>query len=142
MQRASELGLPIIGVCRGAQMLCALAGGILFQHVNHHGGRHVVKTFDDREILVNSLHHQMMCPTGTNHELIAWMPQKLSDVYVDEDRLVPSEEVVVEPEFVYFPDIKGFAIQWHPEMMQMDAEANQYVLNFINQKLETIGHGT
>ena len=27
MQRAKELNIPIIGICRGAQMLCASAGG-------------------------------------------------------------------------------------------------------------------
>ena len=33
MQRAHDLGCPVIGVCRGGQMLCAAAGGYLIQHL-------------------------------------------------------------------------------------------------------------
>jgi putative glutamine amidotransferase len=142
MQRAKELGIPIIGVCRGAQMLCALAGGILFQHVEGHGGRHTVHTWDDKEIVVNSIHHQMMCPKGTNHELLAWLPTHLSNVYWDEDRVLSREDVEVEPEFIYFTDVKGYAIQWHPEMMNENSDANKYVLSYLENSLGTIVHGS
>lgn len=138
MQQAKRLNIPIIGICRGAQMLCALEGGILFQHVNNHGGRHTVHTYDNKEIIVNSLHHQMMCPKGTKHELIAWVPEKLSNVYIDENKEIPEEEVEIEPEFIYFPDCKGFAIQWHPEMMSEKSEANLYVLSFLERKIKEI----
>lgn len=133
MNRAKEMGLPIIGVCRGAQMLCALAGGILIQHVNGHGGRHIVKTFDGKELLTNSIHHQMMFPKGTKHELVAWVPHRLSNVYHDGPDL--REDVEIEPEFIYFPEVKGFAVQWHPEMMHAESDANKYVLNYINERL-------
>ena len=59
MNKAKELGMPLIGICRGAQMLCALAGGYLLQDVNGHHGRHTIKTFNDEIIAVNSIHHQM-----------------------------------------------------------------------------------
>ena len=133
MQRAKELGLPIIGVCRGAQMLCALAGGILAQHVDNHSGYHRVQTHDGHIIQVNSIHHQMMVPDGTNHELVAWMPEPRSKVYLDEDD--SNIPVKVEPEFIYFNDVKGFAIQWHPEMMELDTPANRYVLDYIEKGL-------
>jgi len=132
MKRACELEAPIIGICRGGQMLCALAGGYLIQHVNNHGGGHNVRTNEGRIIRVNSLHHQMMQPGNAKHELIAWADERRSDVYYDEDNLV---EVDIEPEYIYFPDVKGFAIQWHPEMMDGDAEANQYLLKDIGERL-------
>lgn len=134
MQRARELGLPIIGVCRGAQMLCALAGGHLIQHVNGHSGTHMVTTYKGTQIQTNSIHHQMMVPTGTDHTVIAEIPKErlLSDVYYDEDQKVDHQQ---EPEFIYFNAVKGFAIQWHPEMMQPHAEANQFVLKEIGERL-------
>lgn len=135
MQRAKELEMPILGICRGAQMLCALAGGYLYQHVDGHSGYHPVVTHDGKTILVNSIHHQMMAINETNHELIAWMPQPLSGVHFDVDTNVP---VAIEPEFVYFPDVKGFAVQWHPEMMEDTCEANVYFMNFIRSKLSDL----
>lgn len=132
MLRAKELSLPIIGICRGAQMLCALAGGTLLQHVNGHGGDHMVVTRDGKEFQVNSLHHQMMYPTGTEHNIVAWSKHIRSDVHYDVDEPVP---VDLEPEFIHFPSVKGFAVQWHPEMMNENSGATQYVNHFIVRHL-------
>lgn len=131
MQRAVELNVPIIGICRGGQMLCALAGGFLIQHVNNHGGRHLVITNDNQAFQTNSIHHQMMYPFDVEHELVAWVPEQLSDVHYDVDTDI---KVPFEPEFVYFPKVRGFAIQWHPEMMHETTPANQYVLKYIKDK--------
>jgi gamma-glutamyl-gamma-aminobutyrate hydrolase PuuD len=123
MNQARSLGVPIIGVCRGAQMLCALAGGILI---------HKVVTFDGRELVVNSLHHQMMYPKDTNHNIVAWSEQIRSPKRYGIDGDIPVEK---EPEFVHFPDVKGFAIQWHPEMMAEDEEATTYANDYIARHL-------
>ncbi|MDE3022861.1 MAG: gamma-glutamyl-gamma-aminobutyrate hydrolase family protein [Pseudomonadota bacterium] len=119
-QRAMEKGIPLIGVCRGAQLLCALAGGSLFQHVKGHGygGMHYMHTTDDRVILSNSLHHQMMNPKGVQHELLAWVePDSDRAAYYEQDDLPVDAEIapLLEPEVVYFPTIRGLAIQGHPE---------------------------
>ncbi len=136
-KRAIELGMPIIGVCRGAQLLCALAGGHLIQHVNNHGGNHVVKTSVGKDIKVNSIHHQMMYPFNVKHELRAWLEHHRSDVHIDVNERGDefNNKPPVEPEYVYFPDVKGFAVQWHPEMMSPDSPANQYILNDIETQL-------
>lgn len=140
LQRAIEMGIPIIGVCRGAQMLCAAAGGFLIQDVNGHSGRHEITTFDGKKMMVNSIHHQMMVPDDSEHELVAWVSKNLSYQsgvpyygYKQDELFVPPEGWR-EPEFIYFPKINGYAIQWHPEMMAADAEATQYVLKFIKEK--------
>ena len=132
MQRAKSLGVPIIGVCRGAQMLCALEGGILAQHVDNHSGYHDVVTSDNEIIEVNSIHHQMMVPDKANHRMLVTVPESLSKEYWDVDNLV---KVDVEPEYIYFPDIKAHAIQWHPEGMGLKTEANKYVANKIKEFL-------
>jgi putative glutamine amidotransferase len=134
MNQAKQLGIPIIGVCRGAQMLCALAGGYLIQHINGHGGNHSVITNDGREYKTNSIHHQMMVPGKAKHEVIAQIPPNalLSNVYWDEDNKVDHHQ---EPEFIYFNDVKGFAIQWHPEMMSVHCDATKHIQEVFEEKL-------
>lgn len=138
MQAARAMGIPIIGVCRGGQMITALAGGHLIQHVNNHIGSHPVITNDNQSFSVNSIHHQMMVPPENGeYEIIAYTPTKLSNIYMDVDEEGNDElvDVNIEPEFIYYPGFKGFAIQWHPEGMQAKAPANQYLRTFIGDRL-------
>lgn len=132
MQRAKELNIPIIGICRGAQMLCALAGGFLVQDVTDHTDEHHVDTHDGDIFRVSSLHHQMMYPFDVEHELIAWSDTNRSQHYMDVDTPI---SVHVEPELVYFPKERGIAIQWHPEFMERNCTANRYVYNLLDRYL-------
>jgi gamma-glutamyl-gamma-aminobutyrate hydrolase PuuD len=143
MNAAKDKGIPIIGVCRGAQMLCALAGGWLIQNVRGHAGRgHWVKTFDNDHFFVNSLHHQMLAGLEeVEHELVGWSSQNHSDTYgYKKDELWVPPEGFKEPEFVYFPKVNGYAIQWHPEMMQSNVPATQYILKYIEKKEKERGY--
>jgi gamma-glutamyl-gamma-aminobutyrate hydrolase PuuD len=137
IQEAIERDIPIIGVCRGGQMLVAAAGGFLIQDVRGHHGRHDIITVDNKRLTVNSIHHQMFAGLEkVDHELVAWTDGHLSSGYYGyrDDQLFIPPEGWVEPEFVYFPKIKGYAIQWHPEMMAGNAQATEYVLNYIKRK--------
>lgn len=97
MRQAWAWGVPIIGVCRGAQFMTAFAGGKLIQHMHGHHGDHDVTTYDGKVYQTSSCHHQAMLPEGTEHEVLA----KAGDIN----------------EVVYYPAISGFAIQGHPEWM-------------------------
>ena len=135
---AIAMGIPIIGVCRGAQLLCALAGGYLIQDTTGHGlhGNHSVTTHDGRSFFVNSLHHQMMAGLeSVPNELLAWSTKRLSRHYIYKNDIdyIPSD-YFKEPELVYFPTIKGIAAQWHPEGMSADCEATKYLLETIEEK--------
>lgn len=140
MKTAVAKNIPVIGVCRGAQMLCALAGGYLLQDVRGHLSHHSINTFNGLTLEVNSIHHQMMCwdEEGMTDlpELLAWasQPQGKSYIWKNDLQWIPPEGWV-EPEFVYFPNVKGFAIQWHPEMMPSHAPATQFILSQIKEKL-------
>lgn len=115
---AMEREIPLIGVCRGAQLLCAVAGGRLIQHVTGHGRSHQISTFDHKGMMTSSVHHQMMFPFGVDHKMIAWSSEKRSTVYVNgQDVDDPEMKNHVEPEIVWFPRIKGLAIQGHPEFI-------------------------
>lgn len=127
--------IPIIGVCRGAQMLCAFAGGKLVQHVSGHSGAgwHEVNTFDNKILSTTSCHHQMMYPYEVPHKLLAWCEEPLSRVYQPDNTLESShyeKKVFKEPEVVYFSKINGFGVQGHPEW-QKGSKFNDWLLDQI-----------
>lgn len=122
-------GVPILGICRGAQLACAMEGGKLYQHVERHAnGGHGIHTHDGKEFFVTSLHHQMMRPTGL-HELHGWTERR-SPVYVSADadgnpiETIRAEVTGVDPEVVWWPKGLVYGIQGHPEMMQPDEPGN------------------
>lgn len=122
LRRAYKKGIPVIGVCRGAQMMCAFAGGKLVQDVTGHQSSHKVVTYDGKAFdNVRSAHHQMLFPyelDDEEYEVLATTPENLSRKYeglsTTQAELFTSGQQK-EPECVFFPDIKGFAIQGHPE---------------------------
>lgn len=148
-KKAQAKKIPIIGICRGAQLLCAIAGGSLVQHATGHHRHHPISTQDGRTLSMSSLHHQMMRPEKTNHVLIAWASPSLSDRYLGQDdeelyghEFVPNgwgigatKSAHVEPEIVYFKDIKGLGIQGHPEMMPHDHPTVDYCRNLVKEYL-------
>jgi len=117
-EAAIEQGIPIIGICRGAQWCCILAGGSLFQHVNGHDTDHQIKTDDDQIFWTPQAHHQMMRTFMTCHEAIAWShPAAISDVYLVGEGALPVEEWEQgwEIEVVFFPTVTGLGFQGHPD---------------------------
>jgi putative glutamine amidotransferase len=133
MQRAGKLGVPIIGICRGAQMLCAAAGGYLIQDITGHAGpNHGITTVNGDTYQVNSLHHQMMVPYDSKHKLLGWSDHRRSAHYYDENVDV---EMEIEPELIHFTEFKGIGAQWHPEMMSYNAPATKMLIQHIKDIL-------
>ncbi len=135
MKEAILNNIPIIGVCRGAQMLCAMAGGTLIQHVgNHHSTHELITSTGDKGIHANSCHHQMMqLPKNSDVELLAWT-EKLSDVYLGEDNrtISPPDK---EPEVVHFKAFRAIGIQGHPEWLEPRASFVDYCLDTIKDRI-------
>ena len=69
-KQGSKAGSKFVGICRGAQLLCALSGGYLVQHVDNHASLegHDILTNDGRVMNVSSSHHQMMVPFDVPHD--------------------------------------------------------------------------
>ncbi len=111
-----------LGICRGAQLLCALNGGILVQNVTGHTRGHYMVNGLGERFPITSLHHQMMYPWGIdkeNYDVIFWSTG-ISSLYEGDGVDSSLIKKNVEPEVVYFhsPDLpKCLSIQGHPEMM-------------------------
>lgn len=115
-KKAIELGKPVLGICRGSQLTCVMAGGKLVQHQNNPAFIHKMKTIDG-EILVSSTHHQAQYPFNLPLEdfKILGCTENMLDFHEDgnEKELNP----IVECEVVYYPKINALGIQPHPEML-------------------------
>ena len=66
------MGIPMAGICRGAQFLNVMSGGSLWQDVDNHAIYGVHAALDlatERMVDVTSTHHQMM-RVGSNGEVL------------------------------------------------------------------------
>jgi len=110
--------IPIMGICRGAQMINVFHGGTLNQHIfdedleythkktplpykkvyiKPHTKLHAI--LQSSECIVNSIHHQSMERTG----------EGLIHVAFDENRIPQAIEHTTHPFLI--------GVQWHPEYM-------------------------
>ncbi|MCW3490561.1 gamma-glutamyl-gamma-aminobutyrate hydrolase family protein [Dethiobacter alkaliphilus] len=118
-QRALSCGLPLLGICRGAQVMAIAAGGTLHQDIVHiagvqhdqrapknyliHGVRIKEKSLLHRivggnTLRVNSMHHQSVKTPG-----------KLQVSAKAFDGIIEAVEAVQHP--------FALGVQWHPEWM-------------------------
>lgn len=131
-QEAERHGLPMVGICRGAQFLTVMSGGKLIQHVNNHGlyGTHratvvnpsLALTYDSPDAMfqvqVTSTHHQMMFPFNLDkkdYKLLAWAAPRLTNKEALKGVPCGFDDTSVDVEAVYYKNINSLAVQWHPE---------------------------
>jgi len=122
---AMAIELPVLGICRGQQVLNVALGGTLRQHVEGHDGRgqprdrlaHPVRVERDSElaraaggaeVIVNSLHHQAVKELGSGLQVTATSPDGVIEG-------VEHGEAVV-------------AVQCHPEELVEKSEWAQALL--------------
>lgn len=143
-RHAQAAGAACLGICRGAQLLCALSGGKLIQHVTGHGREHNIITKDGGQMKSSSTHHQMMYPFDIpNFELIAYActVRPENKHFCEYGKQVPKElhGWVKEPEIVWLPDTRSLCIQGHPEepYMREDQHFPQYCQQLVQQYIFT-----
>jgi putative glutamine amidotransferase len=134
-RRARERGIPTLGICLGLQVMNVAAGGTLIQDIDseletdiehasepEHRARHPVlveggtrlsSILGERELLVNSSHHQAIKRLGEGLEVTAHAP----------DGIVEGIEDPRHPFYV--------GVQWHPEDMPKEASASKLFEAFI-----------
>jgi len=142
--RHSQLNkLPILGICRGMQLINVLEGGKLIQDLDHHNSRHRKEESDKEHAIVarkdsllsdiagsvsgcvNSAHHQAIDPNNIGDNLIA-------NAYDDDEKIIEGLE---------FKNKTGKAfmlcVQWHPERMK-DKDHNPFSIKIKERFLEEI----
>ena len=133
---ARQRGLPILGICRGIQLMNVAMGGTLFQDlpserpgkVDHRPagsrvarshkveiepGSRAAAALDATSILVNSFHHQAIKDLAPGFVASGWT----------EDGLVEVAESAPGASWM-------LAVQWHPEEMHADRGAPEHGLFF------------
>ena len=107
---AMEQHLPVLGICRGAQLACVLLGGKLWQDVDNHEGKDHRIIVKGKEYWTNSYHHQMMIPTD-EMEVLGYT-RCISPVKTGEKPVKDEED---EAEIVIHRKHRVLMIQGHPE---------------------------
>lgn len=139
IQGAMQKGIPILGICRGCQIINAVMGGSLYQDISYiqdgkerikHNQGHspMLKThsvtltpesklaaiFKTEKLVVNSFHHQAIHNIAPEFQAVA----KAAD------------GVVEAIEHRTYPFMVG--VQWHPEMLAKgDEQSNELFIEFI-----------
>ncbi len=127
-----ELGVPMLGICRGGQFLNVMNGGSMYQHVTHHTQDHVIMdVLSQCTLWASSTHHQMMKPTS-KAVLVAVAHQHgkrqwYEGVEFHED--VSHEDI----EVVYYEEAKCLCFQPHPEFY---GERYHHLREYLGQCLE------
>lgn len=146
-KEAIKLKKPMLGICRGSQFLCAMAGGILIQDQDNPYFWHWVRTNDGKRILTTSTHHQAQYPwkmKKCEYNILGWT-EKISSWHSggDGEELVHGVlNPVKEVEIAHYPKIKALGIQGHPELMwefyeEKDVEESiDYYRNLVKKLVE------
>lgn len=108
----------LLGVCRGAQLFCALSGDSLYQDVDGHNRSHDIVDFESGEIIrVSSIHHQMMNPDQSKCQVLA-----VAHTSSVRESMSRSGDLIRDGvagnsdiEAVFYPEGKMLCYQPHPE---------------------------
>lgn len=140
VRAAVSRGTPVLGICRGIQVINVALGGDLLQHLPEHDhystgesrqhtphsvrvapGSETAEVLGASEVPVNSLHHQAVGKVAPGLVATGW-----------------SEDGVVEA--VESPDGRVLAVQWHPEELIDDHAHSRRIFRWLVQKaLRTAG---
>lgn len=126
LDHATAVGLPVLGVCRGMQMMVAHTGGVLTRVDGHVRSPHTLELLDDtywpiRDGRVVNSFHDWGVERGALGSFVALA-------------VAPDDTV----EAACHPELPQVCIMWHPERSPQDAAD----LDLINALLERETHAS
>ena len=114
---ALDKNVPLLCICRGFQLLCAIRGGILYQHLpetegyENHGGWNGKVTEHGVDIVKGTRLQQIMgshvIANSTHHQGVSHAGNISVSAYSSHDKLIEAVEIK-ELKFC-------IGVQWHPE---------------------------
>lgn len=139
---ATERGISLVGICRGAQFINAIMGGDMWQDATDHTGHHheVLDLHTGDVFLTNSLHHQIMIPTK-EAEILAVTLEPLCKhaERVDEKGVIVTYDItpthpMLEVEALYYDKFNALCYQAHPEYDHRAGQTRKYFYNLLQRK--------
>jgi len=124
--------VPVLGICRGQQLINVVLGGTLVQHIEQHNqpaSRHelshdmrvesasrLANVLGETHLEVNSFHHQAVDRLGAGLRAVAWSP----------DGVIEGLEGTEHPWLV--------CVQFHPEdLVEAHAPSQRLIEAFVNE---------
>lgn len=141
LKEAEKRHKPVLGICRGAQLLNVAHGGSLYQDINyrdeptfkHNQGHtanletqtiilapdsYLVNLFGEEQLSVNSFHHQLIKAVGKDLRPVA-----------------KAKDGVIEA--IENGDGSVLGVQWHPEMLHCsDQKVNKLFSDLITKSMK------
>ena len=141
---SQENKLPVLGICRGMQLVNVLEGGKLIQDLDNGNERHKKEESDKEHRIVaedgtllrqiansqqgtvNSAHHQAIDPTAIGNNLL------INAYDDDKERIIEGLEFNDKSNKAFM-----LCVQWHPERMK-NKEENPFSENIKQQFLAAV----
>ncbi len=124
-KKARSMGIPMAGICRGAQLINVLRGGNMWQHIEEHYDADHILNWLGEEYTLNSYHHQAM-RVGCEVKEVYPLTSRVRAFMAEEDigYLLPEiNEVIVYD--------KALCIQAHPEFSHGDDDTERLFFNML-----------
>lgn len=145
LRAATEIGIPVLAICRGLQLLNVARGGSLDQHITDRDGleahgvpaggdpvMHEVR-LDPQSDLFSVMRVERVLSSCHHHQAVATLGAGLQPVAWSDDGIVEGVE-----------DVRAsvVAVQWHPEDTAAQDPAQQRLFDsLVERSLSRVGTG-
>ena len=112
---------PILGICRGIQLINVALGGSLVQHVEGHRGSEESPLvshgicIESETVLRRIVGHDALTVNSYHHQIVKRLADPLTVSARSDDRVIEAVELKEHPFLV--------AVQWHPELLYKNDSA-------------------